>query len=273
MVRIVVDSTAYLPRKLATSWGVRVVPLSYIYAGEMYPDEFVEDLPSARIQMERYVQSAKTSQPAVKAFIAEFSDLRREGHDIVCITLSSRLSGTHSCACVAAKQVDEANIEVVDSLTTAYGMYLMCERAVSMAARGKSKEEIKADLLEMRNRIGLVMTVDTLEPLQRGGRLNMMRQSLSTLFNTKPILTLTNGIVLPRGVSRNTKSAIKDMADMIPGDATRIGIMHVAAFDKLMEFTDRVSTLFPKVRIEPWEIGPVVGIHVGPGTVGVAWLR
>ena len=74
-------------------------------------------------------------------------------------------------------------------------------------------------------------------------------------------------------MARNNKSAMRDLAEMVPPDATRVGIMHVAAVEKMMELNERVGALLPRARVELWEIGPVVGIHVGPGTVGLAWLR
>ncbi|MDP2892633.1 MAG: DegV family protein [Bacillota bacterium] len=273
MVKIVTDSTAYLPWHIAEMWGVMVVPLSYVMEGEMYADEFVENLPNCRIHTEKYQIVAKTSQPAVKSFISVFQRLRQEGHEIVAVTLSSRLSGTYSSACVAAKQVDEEHITVVDSLTTVYGMYLMVERAVKMAATGKGREEIARELCEMRSRIGAVLTVETLEPLRRGGRLNVVRQSLSTMLNLKPVLAIADGIIISKGLARGSKGALLDIAKMIPRDAKRIGVMHVAGRERMIELMAIIENIFPGIPIEPWEIGPVIGIHAGAGAVGVAWLK
>lgn len=272
-VRIVTDSTAYIPRRMAESSLLTVVPLSYMIGGHVYQERYPGENGDFEDQVLHYGAGAKTLQPSVAAFAEAFNRLHSQGHEVVAVTLSSRLSGTYSSACVAARAADQGRISVVDSLTTVYGQYLLIEHALNMAKDGAGRMDIASELESMRPRIGTLFSVNKLDSLQRGGRLDTLRRSVSTMLNLRPIIAVRDGLLVGNGLTRGSEGMLRELSTRIPQEARRIGVMHLGAPELADSLQKLIQQRYTRSRVERWDIGPVIGIHLGTNAMGVTWLK
>lgn len=186
MVRILTDSTADLTHEDAAELGVIVVPLTlnfgekhYLDGIDLSPEEFFEQLESAE-------KLPTTSQPTPEAFLKEFEAARDAGDEVVCVLLSSALSGTYQSAVIAREEADYDGIYLVDSKNVTLASQLLVRRAVDLARSGMSAAEIAEDLEKARERVHLFALVDTLKYLHKGGRLSAPRPSRAACWASNP---------------------------------------------------------------------------------------
>lgn len=273
MITIVTDSTAYLTHEEASRLGVVIVPMSYSFgAGPSINEGCIEeDDDRAEMQVAQQIDQAHTSQAPISVFLSTFSRIRRAGSDVLCITMSSRLSGTYSNAVLAARELGNKRIEVVDSLTTCAGLYLLICEAHCMIQNGEKLSSIAKQLNKLRHQVRLAFSVDDMAPLRRSGRLGNVRMSISTVLNIKPILEVREGAVVSAGIARgqidraNKLRAFcraacgKVVVDSFLGDEQASNLMIRLAGD------DR--------ELERRRTGPVLGVHLGKGCIGVAYIE
>ena len=168
--------------------------MTYTLDGSTHREHFVEENAD---YIER-IQSAKTlatSQPPIAAYIKTFTELTQAGHQVLCLSISSRLSGTYANEAVCAREIGGGNIRVVDTLTTAGGLYILVRAARELIDAGYSLEETASKIEEMRSSVKTLFTVEDMEPLRRSGRLGPVRQSVCTVLNVRPLLTCREGAV------------------------------------------------------------------------------
>jgi DegV family protein with EDD domain len=276
LIKIVSDSTCSLPPDIIQKFDIRVVPLN-VHFGEgrvfqegidLTNDEFYAMLAAAP-------ELPTTSQPSPGQFRDVFAELTAAGHDVLCILISSRLSGTYQAALDARHMLPDANITVVDSYFVAAALGLMVVTAAEMAEEGCSRDEIVARVEQMRRDMKLYFVVDTLEYLQRGGRIGMAAAFLGTLLKVKPILTLDEGIVKPLDMVRSKRKAIQRVlaelgAHVAPGQPVQAIVMHAQVPGEVNELEAEVRRCFNCQRTIFGEVGPVIGTHTGPGVLGAA---
>lgn len=203
MIAIVTDSSVgYSTAEIASRGIVSVVPLNYQLGKNLY-EEYASDRNGNFMPLLASESPCKTAQPALSNFIRTFSTLVERGCDVICIVLSSALSGTYSSACFAADQVG-GNIRVVDSETIGAGMHLLVDEAVNMVKCGLSFEEIVRHLDGIKKRIGIAFTVESLDRLIAGGRLN--NPKAKTTLNLRPVFVLRGKIVF-KGNARGSRRA------------------------------------------------------------------
>jgi DegV family protein with EDD domain len=217
-----------------------------------------------------------TSQPSAGEFHEVFEELVNAGHEVVVLTISSKLSGTWSSAMAAVEMLPAAPISVVDSLLTSVGMQLMIEAATQAVARGCTRQEIAAMLEEMRGKIHVNFVVDTLEYLQKGGRIGNAKAFLGTLLKIKPILGLQHGLIEPVEQVRSKRKAMTRMIDLAEerlngqGRQAKVAIAHAVCPEEAAVLRDetvaRLGCADPIIS----EIGPVIGTHTGPGVLALA---
>jgi DegV family protein with EDD domain len=277
-VHIVTDSTADLPPGLVEAEGLDVTtaPLNVHFGSETFRDKI--DLTSEEF-FRRLATSPvlpKTSQPAVGDFEATYRRLAADGAPICSIHLSSRLSGTHQSATLAAETVagEGATVRVVDSLNASLGLGLLVITAARLARDGANLAEIVERVERMTPNIHLVFTLDTLDYLQRGGRVGRAQALLGSLLSIKPILRLDEGQVVPLRRER-TRARALDALVAIGGDLERVtmlGVIHSGAPAEAAALAERLAPVvrppFAPEAILVSEFGPVVGTHTGPGAVG-----
>ncbi len=271
-VRVVTDSACDLPPSLAGERDVVVVPLSIRFGS----DEFVDGSTlSADEFWSRCAESAElpeTSAPAPGAFQQAFLAAADDGYDgVVCITLSGAVSATLQSATTAANEVaDRIPVRVVDSRSMTMGQGLIVLDAAEAAANGASIDEIEANVVSVAARTRVFGAVDTLEHLEKGGRIGGARALLGSLLSIKPVVTVVDGAVAEESKQRTRQRSLRYLADraraLAPLD--RIAVCNGSAPDieGFVALLDGIATTHPLIVVE---LGPVVGTHTGPGTVGL----
>jgi DegV family protein with EDD domain len=279
MIRVVTDSTSYLPDDIINAYNIPVVPLKVQFGAETYNeitgisnDDFYRRLTTTQ-------DFPTTSQPAVDEFKEVCQKIladKPETH-ILILTVSGRLSGTYSSAVTAAEQLPEAKITVFDTLSAAMGLGLMTMTAAQMAAEGHGLAAILSRLERMRRETNIFLVVDSLEYLRRGGRIGAATAFLGNLLNTKPILAVVEGQLQPLDRVRTKKKAIDRLFAELnhklpnPDQPIQAGVMHVTAEAEATVLIERVRDHFNVTYHYISELGPVLGAHVGPGTVGLGF--
>lgn len=275
-VRIVTDSTCDLPPDLITAFGITVVPLTVFFGDEAFLDgveitanEFYDRMRSSSVV-------PRTSQPSVQRFREVYESLAEETNEIVSIHLSSRLSGTLNAASVAREEVaGVAHVDLIDSYTVSVGLGLVVLEAAAAASNGGKLEDVVAAARRAMDRVSLRVVVDTLEYLQKGGRIGRARSLLGSVLSIKPLLAVEDGEVVPVERIRTRTKAIERMAEMAAQQA-RAKTMFVACGGNVVDaerFVERIRPQLPHTDIGIALLGPVVGVYTGPNALGFAWIN
>ncbi|TDF98299.1 DegV family protein [Paenibacillus piri] len=275
-VRIVTDSTADIPAELRESLGIELVPLKVHFGMETYRDQI--DLETAEF-FEKLVASPElptTSQPSPVEFLETFKRLTDASDDpVVSIHLSSGMSGTYQSAQLAKTMLDEgADVTVIDSKSASYGFGMLVVAAAKAARSGQSKEQIIALVERMRREMKLYFLVDTLEFLQKGGRIGKAAALVGSLLNIKPILSISDaGIVYSVDKVRGQKKAMTRIIELLKHDLSErpidIAIAYAESIDNAKPLHDLMQEHFTVESARYTRIGAVIGTHTGPGVVAV----
>lgn len=274
-IAIVTDSTAYIPPNLVSQYGIHVAPQQLIWGTETFRDgvdispvKFYERLKVDKV-------NPKSSQASPGAFKEVFGNALKGADAVLAIVISSGVSQTFNSAMVAKADFPDAQIEVIDSQTTAMAMGFICLAAARAAAEGKSLAEVKKLAEDYKNKVGVIFVVDTLDYLHRGGRIGGAQKFIGNALNVKPVLELRGGKVEPLERVRTKKKAIEYMintiADRVAGKTLRLATLHANAEAEAKELLANASARLKPVETVLAEVSPVVGTHTGPGTVGLAW--
>jgi DegV family protein with EDD domain len=277
MIRVVTDSTSYIPPDLIRQHQIAVVPLKVLFDTEVYDEisgisnaDFYQRLTTTPV-------FPTTSQPASGEFKQLYQQILQQDPtaQILALTISSKLSGTYNAALAATEGWPDAPVTVFDSLSAAMGLGLMAITAAEMAAAGQALPSILSRMEQMRRETNIVLVVDTLEYLKRGGRIGAAAAFLGTLLNTKPILAVVEGKIQPLDRVRTKKRALERLFTELeskladPQQPVQAGVMHIAAQAEMESMTALLKDRFNITRLYTSELGPVVGAHLGPGALGV----
>ena len=277
-VHIVTDSTADLPAGLVKAEGLDMTtfPLRVHVGAETFRDKV--DITNEQF-LARLTQSSAlptTSQPPAGDFEEVYRRLAADGGEILSIHISSKLSGTYQSAVLAAQNVTGTTIRVVDSLTASLALGLLAITAARLARDGADLATITSHVEGMIPRLHLVLTLDTLEFLQRGGRIGRAQAMLGSLLNVKPILKVENGVVEPVRRERTRARAVDALVSLAAdlGPITHLGVIHIATPDEAAALAERMARAV-RPPLEPasvllTQVGPVVATHVGPRGLGFA---
>jgi DegV family protein with EDD domain len=275
-VRIVTDSTSDIPLALAQDLGISVVPLSVIFGDEVYKEgiEITHDLFYDKLVKSKVMPT--TSAPSVGDFLSVYEPLLKETDEIVSVHISSRLSATYNNACQAAKQLSDqgARVEVIDSLSVSFGLSFIAQAAARAAAGGATVEEIRAIADRMIPRLRIMVVLDTLEYVRRGGRIGRARAFLGAMLKVKPILTFRDGEVHPEERVRTKALALERMIQIATSYRIKeAGIGYSTNPQDAEDLKRRMEAIVPGVDISIVRLGPVLGVHGGPGTLGIGILE
>jgi DegV family protein with EDD domain len=274
---IVVDSTADFPEAPQRFPNWRVVPLYVRFGDESYRD-YVELGPEAfYARLRTATELPRTSQPTPQDFLAAYEELA--GYErIYSLHIASRLSGTFGSAQIAAEEVGGGRVRMVDT-ETASAAITMLGLAIQRRLEAETTDDELDKLIDRyKQEHGLLFTVDTLEFLARGGRIGRARAMAGQLLNIKPILTITEGEVVPVKRVRGNRKAMEEFVREFTGATTdspalKVGIAHADAPERAEALQKMVRAERPQAEIEVVAmLGPVVGTHAGPGTVGFFWF-
>jgi DegV family protein with EDD domain len=273
-VHIVTDSACDLTDQLVKEHNVIVVPLTIRFGTEELEDrrqlstaEFWErcrgkgDLP-------------ETAAPSPGAFQAAFKQAVDEGAEsVLCLTISSKVSGTYASALTAANDFDAVPVRVVDTLSLTMGQGLLVIAAAEDAAAGKGPDDIVAATQDRMPRTRIYGVLGGLEHLQRGGRIGGARALLGSLLNIKPVIQLKDGEVAEESKQRTRTRAIAYMVDKVKVDAPveRVALADSGS-DDIAEVAAKLQDLATEHPLLRVDLGPVVGTHAGPNTVGICYI-
>ena len=273
-VKIVTDSTADLPPELTEQMGVTVVPAIVIFDGEelldgvdVTPDAFFQRLPSAS-------QLPKTSQATPAQFAEVYERIKGEGHDIVSVHISAKLSGTLNSA-LQGKEAAGVDAEVIDAGGASLWTGMAALVAARKAAEGASQADVAQAVRDASARMGIFFFVDTLEYLVKGGRIGKAQGFVGGVLNIKPILYINDGELHQYGRVRSRRKAVERLVEIARAAAPleEVGVLHGAAPDEAQALAADLADLTPGVPPIVSSVGPAVGAHTGPGTLGVVFRR
>ncbi len=280
MIKIVTDSTGHLTQEQAQANDITVVPAKVIFGTTEYRDEvdltkeqFYEMLPTAK-------HHPTTSQPSAGDFVQVYRPILDAGREIVSIHLASKLSGTYASACTAKTELEDklkktVPITILDTpfVSMAFGMLVLV--AAQAAAAGKSRDEIVAAVNALIPKMNLILVLDTLEYLKRGGRIGAARALLGTALNVKPLLEVKHGAIEPLEQQRSRAKALKRlleiMEERVAGRPVHVTVLHARAIAEADAMEKELRARFACQELFKNEIGPAVGVHTGPGALGLAF--
>jgi len=271
-IHIVTDSTSYLPIGFAEQYDLSIVPVK-VSVDEVFFREFVEISPDAFYAKQKAGAKSGTTQPGPEDFIAVYTKLLANPDDqVLSIHLSSRVSGTLNSAYIAAEQTDPRRIRLYDSRSSGLGLGFMVMEAIKLVARGANMDTIIAALDGMRPRTHIYFLVGTMKYLIKSGRIGKAAGIAASILQIKPILTVKDGIIDVYDRQRTMRAALNRIWTLIDQAVGR-GIEHIgfhyvgnrAEVEAMQtEFTRRTG--IPSVLSQ---LGPGVGCHMGPETLGV----
>lgn len=279
-VIVVTDSTATIPTELLLRYSIYTVPLQVVWGEESFrdgieiqPKEFYERLKNAKVM-------PTTSQPSPQAFAEIYKRLIDEGHEIISIHISSKLSGTVSSAIQAKAMMNGANIEVIDSETTSMAMGFQVLEIARAARQGASLKECKELAEHAIKNAGVFFVVDTLEFLHRGGRIGGAAAFLGTMLDLKPILTFQNGAIDAVERVRTMSKAMERMLGLVEKELDGSSNLQLASLHSNIPqvaqlLKNRACQRFSVDEKDAFlaDISPVLGTHTGPGCVGLAYHK
>ena len=273
-VKVVTDSTSDMPPELAAELGVTVVPLTVFFGDEAFKDgidlthdEFFQRLATSPV-------SPRTSQPSPGDFVEVYKSLTEQGHDVVSIHVSDKLSGTMNSARSAVLELPSARIELVDTQLTSMAMTLIARAAAVAANGGATVEEVTRIAEQAASKIDLFFVLDTLEYLHKGGRIGKAAALFGGLLSIKPVLKMVDGEVHPHEKVRTRTKALLRMREIAAEGAPYedIAFIHEASEEDVASFVEFLQPL-SKAPVIAGRIGSVVGAYTGPGVVGFALRR
>ena len=276
-VVVLTDSTAYIPTEITNQLPISVIPLTLILDGKTYfdgedimPDEFYQLLLTSS-------SMPQTSQVTVSQYEKRFGQLIDEGYEILNLGISSGISSSYQSACQAQKSFPGKPIEIMDTKLVSMALGFQVLAAARAAKGGATLAESKTIAENAYPKIGVYFTVDSLKFLAAGGRINSAKRLLGTALNIKPILEIRDGkIELVESVI-SKKKALNRMVNLIEKgingrEPIRVSVFHALDHKSALVLQDELEKRFHPVENILSFVSPVVGAHVGPGTISIAYM-
>jgi DegV family protein with EDD domain len=276
MIRIIVDSSSdYTMEEIKekdltlVSLTVNIDGTSYIEGENLGRTEFYERLKTCQ-------EFPKTSQPSPESFLNIFNEAKEAGDDVICILLSSALSGTCQCAHLAKSMAEYDNIHIIDSLTATAGIRVIAEYALKLVAEGLSAEAIVEKVEAMKSRVRIFAALDTLEFLYKGGRLSKASATIGTLARLKPIISVNEEgkiDVVGKAIGRQkaVSGILSNLEKYEPDTDFSLVTIYTYDADNCEKLEDKLTKMNITNDVRA-DIGAIIGAHVGPGAYGVAYV-
>lgn len=273
-VGIITDSTAYLPEEIIRQYDIRIVPLFIHWDGETYrdgiditPDEFYERLRKSRTL-------PTTSQPSIQDFLQTYEEMATRYDAIVAVLISSGISGTVASATAAAKEFDKIPVTIVDSKSTSVAQGYAALEAARVAQAGGTLAEVEQAAQRVVALTHTFFVVDTLKYLHKGGRIGGAARYLGTALNIKPILYFDkegkiDALERVRSKKRALRRIIELARERVGERPVNVGVIHANAREEGEAFKAQVEQSLNCREVMFVELSPVLGTHVGPGTIGL----
>lgn len=277
-IKIVVDSTSGIDL-MENRIDAEVLRLFVLFDGNQYVDG-VDLTPDNFYKMIDANTDAlpSTSQPTIGGTVEQFERLKEEGYtDLICLTISGGLSGTYPTTVSARDMVDGINVHIIDSKTTVIPLYQMATKAYNMVNEGKSVEEIISYIESIKNDYKIYLAVGDLTLLKKNGRLSTASAMIGSLLKVKPLLKVAEaGVVESVEKIRTMKKALTRMAETFleEGTVSEVTILHSNCIELAEQFKAMIVEQDPKLAdVVIYPLSPVIGSHLGTGTVGITFKK
>lgn len=278
MVKIITDTTAGLPKEIATKYNIPVIPQVIIFGEESFYEGIDIDNQSFMERLKKSTDLPKTAAPPPELFVEQFQKYAPSGESILCIHPSAEVSGTVRSALVAAQDFPNIDIRVIDTRTIASPLATMVELAAIWAAKGESADTIEAKIKEMIPRCKIYFLVATLDYLAKGGRIGGAAALIGSMLQIKPILTINDGKVDQFERERTHKRAIARLIELVveqitPGEEGYLSIIHADVHQQAIDLAKVLRNKL-KLKSDPpiLNVPPAIVTHGGPGILGVAFF-
>jgi DegV family protein with EDD domain len=272
-VAVVMDSTANLSPEVLAENDLETIPLNLIWGGESYRDGIDITTDVFYERLENSSELPTTSQPSIGDFHELYSRVAETADSIVCVTLSSGISGTYASAVGAAELMEGFPVDVVDSLSASVGHGFIAIAAAKAAKAGADFQEVAQAARDLVPKMNVFFAVDTLEYLHRGGRIGGASWLIGSALSIKPVLQISDGLIDSMARVRTKKKALAYLADLAVEKFQGHDNVHLAVVDAVSPDEARLLGEELQKRLNPvelmyGELSPVIGTHAGPGTVG-----
>ena len=275
MVKIVTDSVSDLPDWIVEDLDITVIPIILRFGSEEFRDNVDLTLDQFYEKLKDSPDFPETSVPPPTVFSDAYDRLAEDTDEILCVMLTSRLSGTFNVAAQARKMMKrDCRVEVIDTTlaTMAEGFVVM--KAAEAAKAGASLDETLEVARKNIPRSEIFCTFDTLEYLKRGGRIGAAQALMGSILKINPLIALKDGVVSAAGRTRSRSKAVQKLYDFVAGyrNIEELAVENTVCPEEADELVDRLSDLYPRERIYQSKMTPVIGAHTGPGLLLVAVL-
>lgn len=277
MIKFLIESSSDYDVNDARCKGIEYVPITITIGNETFLDdgEISKDIFYKMTQESE--EFPKTAQPSPQEFLDIFEKVKKDRDVLICVLLSSALSGTVQSATLAKSMVDYEDIYIVDSLTATYAIKVLVDYGMKLREEGKNAKEIVEALEKVKSKVKIYAVLDTLENLYRGGRLSKLEAGIGNLAKIKPLITITeDGKIGVKAKSIGKKKALNDITKLIGSEKIDkefpIYSLYSIGTENNETFTDSISELGIEFT-DRLQIGPTIGTHIGPGAYGIILVQ
>jgi len=278
-VAIVTDSISCLTRELVEQYDIGIIPLNFYAGGKLYKD-LVDVTPSEAYELFlKDPDSFKTSAASPEDCLEVYREASQRAKNILCITISSKLSAVYDAAQIAKEQIKaelpQIAIEILDSRTVTAAEGFVALAAARAAAEGRALAEVVKAAEEIRDKVTFIIVLDTIRHVYRTGRIPKVASQVGSILSIKPILTSASGLVRFAGAVRSKEHGIDHICKMMRGkvgqNPVHIAVMHAYALEEAEMLKERVASQFNCVELWLTEFSPLMGYATGTGTLGFAF--
>lgn len=276
MIRIIIDSSSDFQKEDMKRMNLEHVPIAVTVDDKTYMDGVDLDSDLFYQLLSESKSFPKTAQPSPQAFLDIFEDAKEHGDDVICILLSSALSGTCQSATIAKSMANYENIHIIDSLSATLAIRIMVTYACDLREKGLSAIDIVKAVEDMKSRTKILIALDTLEYLYKGGRLSKTAAVVGELASMKPMITVVKEGSLQVigkfiGKNKTISGLLKFMQNDTPDEAFPLYSLYTngTANTEILEKRLLAENITPDQRLQ---IGPTIGAHLGPGAFGVIYV-
>jgi DegV family protein with EDD domain len=274
MLRIVTDGTVDLLPGWAKEYGIEVIPLNILFGEKTYLQGVELDNEGFYKLVDETGRIPTTSQPSPHQFVEFYRKIAQKGDTILSLHITSKLSGTYASAIAAAEQLKgEFNVFPVDSACGSLALGLMCREARKLERIGKSIEEIVHYLETIRNKLRIILTLDTLEYARMSGRVGTLQAAMASMLNVKPIVILRDGVLNMAEKVRTRKAALERVIEIAKGEfgdkPVYLAVMHARDPKSGQLLLEEAKKRFNHLEIMISDLSISIAANLGPGTVGL----
>jgi len=276
-IALVTDSSCDLPQRIIDEYGINVIPLRIIYKNNEYRDGM--DIKPIEIYQNLDIEVPKTSMPSPYDVVSKLNELKQKGFThCISLTISSGLSGTYDMFKLVKEEISDIYISVVDSKILSLGLGLLVYETAKMIKNGNRYDEILDKIEVLKNKVKGFFTVDTLEYLKKGGRISSFAAKIGSLLNLKPIISIDeHGKYYMFSKVRGKNQAVAKMIDELllyskNYKSIIVGIPHANVENEAIELANKIKNISSVKEIIVNEVSPALGVHSGPGLIGLTFL-